>query len=64
MSFVDSKGITKILEDGMATYQWGKGRSIWGEQTIEFACYEWLEQAYPEIFNEFKAVYDVQREQD
>jgi hypothetical protein len=62
MSFVNHKGITKILEDSMATYEWGKGRAIWDKQSIQVVCYEWLEQAYPEIFNEFKAVYDVQRE--
>lgn len=64
MSSVNNKAIQKILEDGMANYNWGSGRAIWGEQTIEFACYEWLEQAYPKILHEFKAVYDITRQQD
>ena len=60
----NSKAIQKILEDSMATYKWESRTPLWREQTIEFVCYEWLFNAYPEIFREFKAVYDIEKPQE
>ena len=46
----------------MATYKWDSRDKLWNENTIEYICHAWLQQAYPDIYKEFKAVYDIQRE--
>lgn len=62
MSSINHKGIQKILEDGLANYTWQR-RDMF-KPTVQEECYKWLEQAYPDIFKEFKAVYDISRPQD
>ena len=39
-----------------------QNRAIWNTSPIEFACYAWLQEAYPDIFKEFIAVMEVSRE--
>ena len=62
MSSNNTKAVSEIISESMATI-WQNRKPLWGEYDRKMIiCYEWLEQAYPDIFNEFKAVYDIQRE--
>lgn len=55
------KPISDVISDAIA-YTWvGKQRATWANASIQQECYEWLEEAYPDIFAEFKAVHDVSK---
>lgn len=56
------KPISDVISDAIS-YTWvGKQRAMWTDpHEKERECYEWLEEAYPEIFAEFKAVHDVSK---
>lgn len=57
----NNKDISKIIAEGLQTFTYGSSRVVWSSP-IEFACYEWLQEAYPDIFKEFIAVMEVSRE--
>lgn len=57
----NSKEVSKIIADGIDSFVYAtQNRQIWSSP-IEFACYEWLQQAYPDIFKEFIAVMEVSK---
>lgn len=55
--------ITDIICNGLTsiTYTGGSSKVVWTDYSEERACHTWLEEAYPEIFAEFKAVHDVSK---
>lgn len=56
MSYINPD-ITKILTDGLMKMQ--NERKDMFKPPIELECYEWLREAYPNIYAEFRAVHDV-----
>ena len=54
------KPISDVISDAIS-YTWvNKQRAMW-QPSVELECYEWLREAYPNIFAEFKAVHDVSK---
>jgi len=65
MSSNNTSSITNIISDGINSFVYSNASStvIWSI-SIEKKCYDWVKEAYPDIFKEFEAIQDIERSLD
>ena len=55
MSSNEQVKITEIIGNGIYQFNTNQ-RMIWATSPIQYQCYDWLKEAYPDIYKEFVAV--------
>lgn len=58
MSSNEPVNTTEIIGNGIYQFQ-TRQRMIWATSPIQYQCYDWLKEAYPEIHKEYIAVMEV-----
>lgn len=58
-SMSSNKDITSIIADGLDSFVYSTTNKVVWSNPIEYDCYVWLAEAYPEIMAEFHAVRDI-----